>query len=405
MAALPKLAGQVPKNAAYAALNVPSQPSGWAYNDPTTNVRIIKLTSSTVPIANTAAIPDYFESGPRISHPWGTGTQYTIDIYTPYQLGHYLVDFDLATQKLSNWRAAPPGEAECASGFSLNAATPQVMYKLDTSGVLRRWNVSGSTNQEIVGGNFPKNLSGSLGGRGLWFGFGVPEDWFVVMAKDNSKIVAFQNSTNTTLVRTTVDFPALDEPKVERNGRYVWVRHSTGNTWWDLQTNTLGPYASDGTAHAYRGHGGTPRGHSVGIEGNYTGAQYYTTPTSTMPTLENSSTPISWEVNNAGQWVTQSPADTTQYFVHSGNTDSAHFPGQACDMGVAFLRIDGGDTRLLCHHYGAGSYYGAAGSTAQYYNGFIWGQPSPDGRLVMFKSSMLSTSGRPDTFLALVPLA
>src|SRR2546426_12546762 len=70
-ALLPVASGQAPNLAAYDALLVANQPAGFSYKDPVTNVKIWKVTSSTVPAANTSARHDYADGGPPASR--GTG--------------------------------------------------------------------------------------------------------------------------------------------------------------------------------------------------------------------------------------------------------------------------------------------------------------------------------------------
>ena len=64
---LPVASQQPPNKTAYSRLQIPALPAGGSYRDPTTNVLIYKLTSSTVPVRNVGATHDYFEGGPHIS--------------------------------------------------------------------------------------------------------------------------------------------------------------------------------------------------------------------------------------------------------------------------------------------------------------------------------------------------
>jgi hypothetical protein len=64
-------------------------------------------------------------------------------------------------------------------------------------------------------------------------------------------------------------------------------------------------------------------------------------------------------------------------------------------MGLAFMRIDGTEARLLCHH---GNY-----NWTSTYNEFSFGTWSPDGRLCYFQSTWGVSGGRRDGFVAFVP--
>ncbi len=68
---LPVASGQAPDYAAWSALNVPNRPAGYRYNDPVTGVKVWKVTSATVPAANTGAGHDYAEGGAQVSSGWG----------------------------------------------------------------------------------------------------------------------------------------------------------------------------------------------------------------------------------------------------------------------------------------------------------------------------------------------
>src|SRR5207253_2410425 len=70
---LPVASGQAPNLVAYLALDVPSQPAGFSYNDPTTGVRVWKVTSSSIPSANSGAGHDYSDGPNEVSLGWGAG--------------------------------------------------------------------------------------------------------------------------------------------------------------------------------------------------------------------------------------------------------------------------------------------------------------------------------------------
>src|SRR5690348_3422140 len=56
---LPRATGQAPNVVAYTALNLPSRPAGFSYNDPVSGVKIWKVTSGATPAANSGAGHDY----------------------------------------------------------------------------------------------------------------------------------------------------------------------------------------------------------------------------------------------------------------------------------------------------------------------------------------------------------
>ena len=61
---------QAPLVAPYTALNVPGIPAGFFYLDPTTGVKIYKLTSSAFPTSGASFGHDYFEGNYEVSLPY-----------------------------------------------------------------------------------------------------------------------------------------------------------------------------------------------------------------------------------------------------------------------------------------------------------------------------------------------
>ena len=160
--------GQAPAYATYDALDVPSQSAGWSYTDPTTGVRVYKVSDSSTD-GGSNVLPAYAEGGPHISLPWQNGRGETM--YTLYLLGSFdwLVDFNYDTGVFSNWRTAPGGELEI--GFSYNPSEPTVMYYLGGGGVQR---YDTRTDQIDNTGNFPGPDIGDM-----WFHLDVNDEWFV----------------------------------------------------------------------------------------------------------------------------------------------------------------------------------------------------------------------------------
>jgi hypothetical protein len=105
-----------------------------------------------------------------------------------------------------------------------------------------------------------------------------------------------------------------------------------------------------------------------------------------------------YETNNSGNWVqtdAELGGDLTRQWAYISGVDE----GTAWDnllifkRGIGLVRADGSDARLLLHDYT---------HNATYYD-YPWGQPSPDGKVVIFNSNMYG-SGRYDLFVAEVPL-
>jgi hypothetical protein len=106
------------------------------------------------------------------------------------------------------------------------------------------------------------------------------------------------------------------------------------------------------------------------------------------------------DVNNSGNWI-QSDAElggnlNRQWAFTSGRDESPAQPWGNTTLwrqAIGLERADGSDQRLLLHHY----------THLPNYWDNPWGQPSPDGKVVIFNSNMYG-SGRYDLFVAEMPL-
>jgi hypothetical protein len=187
---------------------------------------------------------------------------------------------------------------------------------------------------------------------------------------------------------------------MERDGRYVVLTSggspSTTRTW-DLSTNTFGPTQSD----PYFSHLASLRSLWVALN-NFPSAPFeqdrYTVNGGSLVRTTILAQSAGAEVNMSGNWI-QSDAELggnlNRQWAYTSGTDETPFWANSTlwRQGIGLERADGSDQRLLLHHYTHNpSYYDLA-----------WGQPSPDGKVVIFNSNMYG-SGRYDLFVAEVPL-
>ena len=232
---LPLAARQSPDYAHYVGGSIAA---GQSYTDPATGARVWKLTDASTPASNGGMSHDYSAGPVQVTRAWGaTGTTHTVLLLQGGS--HWFVDFTRGAG-LSNWRRAPSGiNADLCFTFSYNPATPRVGYYLNGA-VLHRYDAS--TNSEAPSGFFPKDLSGAGGSpRYLWLQQDKNDEWFVMMPSDQSRIVAWNSNTNEMRVLTSTRAGvAINEPHLERDGRYVLVSlNSSGWISWDLVTDTF----------------------------------------------------------------------------------------------------------------------------------------------------------------------
>lgn len=404
LAQLPLMSGQAPDFTAYDLLDVPGMAAGEFYGDLHSGIPVCKVTDPITPAANVEAHHEYSEGPLQISYP--------ID-------GVYRLLFVSDTWRIVPYTrgVGPNYSADVILGgvvtatFSRDVNNPDFLYVLEGDGDLRRVRLSTGAIDE-AGTNFPAAVSGNG-----WLQQDRFNKWFVgLSAASNIRVWAWNSETGELRTR---DFSGLDEPYLERDGRYVFINRAnqsaTVHTIWDLETDTT--FTATAPGNVSWAHMPCLRGYGFQQDVN-TGA-------STMPTwrIDFSAArddemvlcynPVgcnlppglnAYSANGhwSGCWI-QEPADLLhQYALKSAFNQGATATGSELRQGIGFHRIDGGDQRFLCHHYSV--FPDTSGLPASDY----WPQPhatlSPDGKLVKFVSNM-NDSGRRDVFIAEVPVS
>ncbi len=393
---LPVASRQVPDLVAYTALNVASRPAGFSYNDPVTGIKVWKVTSSTTPAPNTGAGHDYSDGPNEVSLGWGANKNTHTILIRGDGMAYYFVDFTRGTG-LSNYRRLPvqPARDLCVS-FSNLASQPRIAYILTGSQVVR---FNTATMQTENTGTFPINL-GTVGGFS-WLQHDKNDVWFAGLTSDQTVAFAWNSQTNE--LRTHGE-AWLNEPRLERDGRYIALTNSNNTIrLWDLATNTFGPTQSD-RINIWLGHNADLRGQWVTTDANASAPfdldRYYPSGGQIAKTgiLHNSA---GGGIHHSGTWV-QSDAElgndlNKQWSLVSGfNYSNPSWESQLLwQEAIGVVRSDGSDARLLLHHHSL--------QIPLNYWSLPFGKPSPDGKVVIFNSNM-NGSGRYDLFIAEMPL-
>jgi len=391
---LPVASGQAPNVAVYTMRAVPYQPAGFSYRDPVTGVKVWKVTSSSVPMANSSAGHDYSDGPNEVSLGWGpSNNTHTILIGAPQGTGnYYLVDFTSGVG-LTNYRrlTVQPGH-DLGVSFSNLASQPRIAYVMTNTQIVR---YNTATMQVENTGTFPLDLSAV--GAFSWLQHDKNDGWFAGLTNDQSVAFAWNSQTNQFLTHGET---WLNEPRLERDGRYIALTNSNSTfRLWDLATNTFGPTQSD-RLNSWLGHNANLRGQWVTTDVNASAPfdldRYYPSGGQIVKTrfLNNSA---SSGVHHSGNWV-QSDAElggdlNRQWSFMSGVENDAFTVNAQWKQAIGVVRSDGSDARLVVHHYSASPTY--------YADPFA--QPSPDGKVVIFNSNM-NGSGRYDLFVAEMPL-
>jgi len=392
---LPVASGQLPNLVAYLALNIASQPAGFSYNDPVSGVRVWKVTSSSVPTTNSSAGHDYSDGPNEVSLGWGPNSNtHTILIGPPQSAGkYYLVDFTRGVGFTNYRRLTVQPAHDLGVSFSNLAGQPRIAYIMTGTQIVR---YNTATMQPENTGGFPLDLS-TIGGGLSWLQHDKNDVWFAGLLNDQSTAYAWNSETGE--LRTHAE-TWLNEPRLERDGRYIALTNSNSTIrLWDLATNTFGPTQND-RLNIWLGHNANLRGQWVTTDVNADAPfdldRYQPSGGQIVKTrfLNNSA---GAGVHHSGSWV-QSDAELggdldRQWSFFSGVDNNAFTATALWKQAIGAVRSDGSDARLLVHHYSINPIYFAD----------PFAQPSPDGKVVIFNSDMAG-SGRYDLFVVEMPL-
>jgi hypothetical protein len=377
---------QVPLTAAYNALNVPSIAPGGSYLDPTTGVKIYKLTSGTFPTSSPSWNHDYSEGGDEVSLPY-SGTTRAV-LARKSDGWYWLIDF---TPGLGVSNARPltgivKPFMDLAFAFSNNPATPYYAYVSDGSAIRR---IDIRTLTEAPGNGWPQSEPGAT-----WLHQSESDGMFVWMrGSTGTTMVAFEPSTNT---KKTYTNAGMNEPRIDRAGRYVALSMTVplnGLTVWDWNTASVA-WTTPGDPGIPFAHNASLRHRWVAVDWNMSYPPAYSM---FIPDMPNSAQHIGGPANATlvhgnGSWI-QHPVDLDDQwalFCHYGSL----MPLQSywLSPGGMVLITPKGDRRLLGHPY----------NTSSNYTLYTFAKFSSDGRYVLFTSDM-DGSARSDLFLAELP--
>ena len=355
LTALPTANRQLPQWTTYAGLGIAASAAGASYTDPTTGVKIWKLTSSTVPAANGNMAHAYASGGLHISGPWGASSDhYTMYVLNSTVANGYLLDFS-RTGGPTNYRAAP-WDHDLRYTFSYNPATPQIAYYINTSGHVVRYDTG--LMAEAPNATFPsggKDLSATIGtGAFEHFQTGVDERWFIVLNAAGNTVFAWDSQQDTILSCSTTRIGAvrsmgLDEPHFEKDGRYVFIKggsYVTANLFnqmvWDLQNDKLSDVVAGWS------HDDCLRSIATGFDPQpSSGPQTYFIPVPVTVEKQNIGSQTIWATDSqfssqdshrSGQWTDQPGSGTGQYVLYSSECpEGARTPGSwSLDSGSVY---------------------------------------------------------------------
>ncbi len=384
---------QLPLISAYNALNVPALAHGQSYLDPTTGVKVWKLSDPSFPTANAGFAHDYADGNHEVSLPH-TGQTRTILVCHVGQNQRWLIDFNPGTgfsnpRNLYGTPFSPPSDIKFT--FSSNPATPYYAYVFN-SGQIKRIDIRGATPTEAPGGGWPLALSYTP----QWLHQSKDDEFFTWMDYGTGRIYGYEPSTQT-LKYNTASGVTYNEPRIDREGRYVGISLTTpqnGLRVWDWVANTI-TWGHDGYPD------GPPFAHNASLRRRWMGqdwdltdpGQFWAVSSDVVDSDRLIGGPGVMNYNHgSGNWVQRAAVYDDQWALCCGFGVPTTNPSNAlCPGGMLFFAISGG-RRLLGHHY----------NTASTYELLPFCKLSPDGLFVLFTSNMNGQS-RTDVFLAEVP--
>jgi hypothetical protein len=374
---LVKATGQHPATGTYGR----SLAAGQTYVDPLTGVTVLKLTDASSPQANSGIYHGYSEGGPILSQPWVGTDGHTY--YTAIISAGWLVDIRYDTFAPSNWRAAPT-DGETRGAFSLNPATPRILYYVEPANdkTVHRYDTAINANAEQ--GIFP--YTPSSGSRLQWLQVNLNDQWLVGLLGTTTVGVRLSDGLERVIPAGTHD---VDEPHLDREFPVVYISTNDINNWIiNLETGATVAKNDPGNVDA-ADHEAPLRGRIVVV--NYVPNGIVSTDYQGNVAVAFRPSPTDWsgDFHMAAQWVFNNP---NQYFVIDQWKSAGNFAIYKGMIGFASLA---GDVRLIAAHDATGISYDTGG------------QPhptlSPDGKLVMWTSNM-NGSSRFDVFVARVPV-
>jgi len=372
---------QGPLTAAYDALNVPRLAAGSWYLDPTTGVKIYKLTSGTFPTSSSSWYHDYAEGGDEVSLPYNGNTRSVLVNGS----GYWLVDFtpDVVVGNARRLTGSLTPCLDMAFTFSSNPATPYYAYVSNCSSVQR---IDIRTMTLAPGNGWPVNEAGAG-----WL-HQTENDAFFTWVR-GEVVVGYEPSTGTL---KTVTVPNVDQPQINRNGSARQVAINTngqeGLLLWDFTQNAIICTASGNPGPQFN-HMGALRDRWMGENWN-TSVPHNYDQWLTDCSNQNLGSPASANDYYANGTWNQHPASLDDQWAIFSTQEGLVPPGSGylAPGGMIFVTASG-QRRLLGHPYNTSTSY----STLSFVKG------SSDGRYVLFTSDMHG-SPRSDVFLAVVPV-
>jgi len=376
---------QVPLTAAYDALNVAGVAAGSWYSDPTTGVKMYKLTSGTFPTSSSSWYHDYAEGGDEVSLPYDGNTRAVLVNGNGYWLVDFTPDVGVGNARRLTGSFTPCHDQSFA--FSSNPGTPYYAYVSNCSSVQR---IDIRTMTAAPGDGWPVNNETEA----VWLQQSENDAFFTWMRGQSGPVIVGYEPSSGTLKTQTVS--NVDQPEINRNGSVRQVAINTtpqeGLLLWDFTQNAI-ICTAPGDPGPQFNHMAALRDRWMGLNWN-TSAPHNYHQFLTDCSSQNLGSPASGNNYYANSSWNQHPASLDDQWVIFSLQRGLVPPGSGylAPGGMIFVTANG-QRRLLGHTY----------NTSTNYTTYSFARESADGRYVMFTSDMHGAL-RSDVFLAEVPV-
>lgn len=399
---LPYASSVSPNVSAYKALNVPGLAAGSSYTDPSTGIRVYKVTDATHPASAPAYTVQYSTQGLQIGGPWGPN----LDQYTIFFVGSqgWLVDYKLGGT-FSNYRTCPG----IAGMQAFSRHSPQIQY-YSTGSVLHRYN----TAINALADTAPFPISWPTNNTNNMWLMVNQNDTYATAVNASGSGVTSANLTSGAITSYTT--PNLDELYIGY-GTKALVNDDAGGSGanaayvWDLVANTFTsvglPFGGMNTlSHAPSMNGYWLLFDTIVGDGHMPIYQVFEDATHANPSTtcgDNAGGAFYYgQWHASGHWTQQ--AGTGQFVLMSMDGSPGSGWSSYAQYANIFVNVATGIAYTLCYHYSdiTSAYYSPDG-------GGYWAQAhtslSNDGKVVIWNSNMLTAAsgGREDIFLCEVP--
>jgi hypothetical protein len=406
----PATIAQVPQTAAYNALNVPAMVAGSFYLDPTTQVKVYKVTDASFPTSGCDWVHDYAEGGDEVSLPHGSEGTRSIHVVcstaSGVALAHWLIDFvpnPISGPHVRNPRqltGALEPRPDGGFAFSNNPTTPQYAYVANANTVRRIdiFTMTEASETEQIGAT-TVTIWPVEDVDPTWLHQSANDELFVWMQASSQTVVGYKPALGIVSGKKTHDVPDLNEPRIDRGGRYVGLSLNTGNcrAVWDWDTDVVqNDTCPDPNGNSFAHQASLKRrwlGFNAGVSAPYKFAEWTSDVPNSGTTLSG---PLAGDLFYAnGNWI-QNPANLDDQWALTYNYGALLPPpgGYLAPGGIILITANAADRRLLGHMY----------SGQKNYAHYSFCKFSPDGYYVLFTSDMnVDGTARSDQFLAELP--